>query len=613
MSNMSVPPGAFKPWVVYKYLKINTPWVNTAVKDVMGGEQLTVKNAATPIGSENFMCVQEDNEFKARILDTALPLNILTMERNDRMGPIEYNGAVLTEETSPKKYERIVSRCLLQDISLYRSMGGLLGLRLDYGHCVRNQAGVDSTQEWSDKKQTFIMIGLKRVPDNFGETTIKINATGEERTIPGETANVRGFFEGVCKGLAPSVGNANYTIENRSNILDLAKAHTQNMCFATEADMTIMMPLDPSATPPCFDQATAYTLLDHNDEFPTLPVRDSDYNFLLSKLPVGSHSSDDPCAPTNQNKKMYGHVMVDRTCVFFEGLNCTHKCKKFCQAYDLLSTKVDTTLPPLWLPPPLCVDCEFSEAIYAILATWLTIVMVYLTYYAFANMSTSAWKAITSEEYDHYMTLVTNKRDHVEPGREVDLWETGNRHGVGGARCCSGPWWSPATIAANLGLLLICLAWSVFWYYAINILDWAFCQVVGWELCIKVWSWQYDWDINVWFFHNQTYSQGEYLDKQHHRLGSWLLPWAVPWELNIDTCYFRLFGMILITWLCTWVLFCYWRMSLTATIKETTHHEAVARMDHIVASGFGAGDRSHLGEDAPGMFTGMLQFFRKRG
>jgi len=245
--------------------------------------------------------------------------------------------------------------------------------------------------------------------------------------------------------------------------------------------------------------------------------------------------------------------------------------------------------------------------------------MVYLTYYAFASMSSAVstqingrtssleWKAVPveSETYKHFTELLTSKRELMTENTLADkLAKTGNKLG-------EHPWCSPTTIAANIALLIVTLAWSIFWYYSLNFLDWALCQTFGWELCVKVWSWQQDWDMNVYYFNNQTDHQSKYLLKHWNQLGSWLLPWQVPSFLNIDHCPFRLWGMILVTWLCAWLLFCYWRLSLMVAVKETAHRETVARVDHYVASGFGVGEGGTQGA-TKGMFTSMLDFAFQR-
>merc|ERR1719162_1374937 len=78
--NMSLSPGAFVPWVVYKYLKVNTGgFLRTAPKDLMGAQTLLLQNANVPMRASWFQCVRENNEWKARVRSSQLAKNILTM------------------------------------------------------------------------------------------------------------------------------------------------------------------------------------------------------------------------------------------------------------------------------------------------------------------------------------------------------------------------------------------------------------------------------------------------------------------------------------------------------------------------------------------------------
>jgi len=365
---LNPPPGAFPPWLVYKYLKVNTPYVSTAQKDIMAGSTLDILNADAPIKASQFQCVQQDNEWKARVRSEFVVNNILTVERDDGMGGnctwpehgvdpnpehrgkfgVDQNGrfgyhpdehgvpvrdengqpipcrepsvqqctepdnckTVLGAFTGRRRGRHIVSRCLLQDISLYRSMGGMLGLRLDYGHCPTGIAG-------PSKKQAFIMIGLKMVNDPGKPCSAENSGTSFSNALCHNYTGtwqprVREFFEGICTaegqegaraaGILDTLAmelNQNWDASSADPIAGLNKP----MCWATSADMEDMLPLDPLDNPPCFDEGIAYTLLDHNNKFPTIPVPESDYKALLAKLPVGVHVADDPCAPVNQAKK----------------------------------------------------------------------------------------------------------------------------------------------------------------------------------------------------------------------------------------------------------------------------------------------------------------------
>jgi len=552
-------PGAFKPWVAYKYLKANGPFVTTVSKDLMGGQTLKVQNAGKPIEVVNFNCVHEDNEWKARVKDTALLQDILTVRLHDGW----CDAWPAKDGPKPPHCLIPVEKCLLQDISLYRSMDDMLGLRLDYGHCPIS--AVPGTR-LPGEKQATIMVGLKRVPD-----------TG---TL--STPNVRGFFEDVCHTTNPAATPA-------STSLDLNKAkepNAQENCFAASADSEDVSSLNEFATLPCFNDFRVYTLLDVNNRFPVLPVMDSDYAWLLSKLPVGRNPQDSPCAKVNQAKAMFGAVKMDRVCVHFEGMQertCNNTCGKTCLPSKPFTA---TTTGGPTIPPPLCIDCEAYEIIYALIATFLVVMLSYYTYLSNTMSFVAVWFFVPLPENPH------QSFNNLGP-QNVPHHTKLNKH---------------LHMPAFMGMFFIAGVWSFIIYYCINFFDTLLCWLIGMEQCIRVLPFQYWFDEAHYMAVNGTFAQNQLSHLTVDEAGRWIWPHVGPRRIiNNDWCPGRLIGMIVATWLSTWFLLCWWRAEQKVAIMKTTIKQEVIVEEQGLGGGMAAVGGSAAG--AGGMLTKTLAFF----
>jgi len=549
IASMNLPAGGFEPWHVYKYLKVNTAgtvingFIRTPEKDIMGGQTLTIMNANIPLLASQFQCVRQDNEWKARVQSAFLPNNILTMQRD--------NGI----SNTPNKPEaaHIVSECLLQDVSLYRTLGGLLGLRLDYGHC---------TIPAQTTKQAFIMVGLKKVPD-----TVAVAAT------PG----VRGFFEAVCERPNPA------PVGSIDEALDIKKTQTlgANACFWSSADMEMMSPLNPQAlNNKCFNEAVAYAVYDSNNKFPVLPIRETDYNYLLSKLPAAEAVSD-PCAPTNQPKKLYGYVTMDRVCVKLQGIDCATSCGKWCNSTT--PNTAGTSNGP-WMPPPMCIDCEMHESIYAILGTLFVVTMTYYSYLSATLSAVATWFYVPLPGYPEKDFLDIND-NNMPYSAEVN---------------------PPLSCSTRLALFLGTGLWSIFAFYFMNLLDWAVCQLFRLEQCIRVFPYQYWFSTDFYKHVNGTAYDEHLLSLSDDHRGRWI--WGQPTkELNIDVCPYRLWPMIVITWFSAYFLFCWWRSEQRVTIMKTVVTQTIIREEEGLGGGMASVGGGHTG-GVPGMLTKTLAF-----
>jgi len=574
LQNVTMNPGAFEPWVVYKYLKVNGPFVQTVSKDKMGGQTLHIQNSAQPILSESFGCVKEDNEWKARVNTASLNSNILSIKLDDGVRDSQFATA------------NYVEMCLLQDISLYRSMDGMLGLRLDYGKCMT--AG----------KRAIIMVGVRKVPD---------------RVDVGNATNLRGFFQGVC-------GNGTSAF---NTVLQFANAQLvrsqSSTCFAISADMVDISALDKTAFPRCFPDSVVFTLLDVADDFPLFPVEETDYDWLLSQLPVetGQNGDDDPCAPLNQPKQMVGEVVMDRLCVSFDGLAdsvCTNQCgPKFCTE-DPNSASTTPFLP--FSPPALCIDCEWHEAIYAFIATGLVVMFSYLTYLSHSMSWVAAWYFVDlpgqpknsfgalspTQQPFHDKTSITSLCCRCCPSFCLPVRHEGVNEQMWRAAC--------------IGFFFSTMFWSFFWYFAINIIDWLFTvYVLNQELCIRLWGFQYNFDMDAYNAVNGTSIFTDFrtgLETHDNTLGLSLddrgrFIFPFPDDLvNIDWCPFRLLPLIIATWLSTFILMCYWRADNKVSIMKTTITQQVIQSEEGLMGPMSAVGGSAHG--TAGMFTKVLGF-----
>jgi hypothetical protein len=540
---MSLNPGTFKPWMVHKYLKANSAgFIRTAAKDIMGAQTLTLMNANIPIRASQFTCVREDSEWKARIKNSELVKNVLTLLRDNGMGGMLPGGVPCPA------CAHIVSECLLQDISLYRTMSGVIGLRLDYGHCTIPQ---------NSKKQAFIMIGLKRVPDTI-----------DRKTLP----DVMGFFNQICE--APAVVLP-LGVPAPDPAIDLNKARApKGRCFLESVDMEDMQPLDPQLEKPCFEESVAYSAFDENNQFPTLPVTDTDYKWLLSKLPA-QPDTNDPCTPTAQ--KMYGYVTMDRVCVKLQGIDCINQCGKWCNA-----TKVQnvTTSGIGWLPPPICIDCEWSESLYAFFATFIVVVLTYYSYLSTTMAAVATW---------FYVPLPGN------PEQDFNDLSDGNlpRHEAVNSKL---------SFSAMLALLFTTGIYSIFAYLLVNFLDWAVCTAFQWEQCIRIFGYQYHFSTSFYHHVNGTAHQAHMLAVGHDHRGRWIWPFPSS-EINIDVCEYRLVGMTVVTWLSAWFLFMWWRSEHKVAIMKTVVTQTLIAEEEFAGARMGA-----AATGTAGMFTRTMAF-----
>jgi len=304
-------PGAFAPWITYKFLQVNTPFVRTNSKLLMGGQTMTIRNVANGISSTNFHCVKEDNEWKARVNNAAQHIAAFVLDYLAGYPPNE----VLTE----------TAKCWLQDISIFRTKDGIPGLRFDYGFC---PIGHLVTGE-----QSFILIGLKKVRDGT------------------PTPGLVDFFKGVCSNSPASLMNL-----------------TRGMnCSGSSVDFLQMKPFGT-----CFKESSAFTILDRDNGFPVFPVTDTDWAWLQSQLPVEA-ANENPCAPSPVPKITYGEVVVDRMCLRLDGVSeCSKYCTKYCEPFLSGNTTTGTTTMPI--NPPICFDCEwYMEALTSLFATYIAI------------------------------------------------------------------------------------------------------------------------------------------------------------------------------------------------------------------------------------------------
>lgn len=424
-------PGAFTPWSVYKFLKVNAPYIDTEEKEIAGGQTMKILNAGVQVFSSSFTCVAEANEWKARVRDPRM--NIFTMELENGFGRTRI--------------------CLLQDISLYRSVEGMPALRLDYGNCPN-----------ALNAQAFVMVGLKKVANGVAHP------------------NVKGFFEDVCvTNPRTSPGIA----------LDLQRAgSTATNCFATSVDMEYFSSLDGK----CFPEGMAFQMLNSLNGAPVLPVPEMDWAWIEAQLPVGAHPADDACATTNP-KQMFGKVIMDRVCLQFQGLQagCQNQCGSSCGSVSPQNVNTTTTFAVLPSVSKECPLCDWQEVVYAILGTLIAGFMSYYATLAIAQKMVLTWQyqelpGFTDTDTENIFAPTVKADTNVFNSSIVvdkdDGWSTYKR------ACCA--------------IAVLTLVFSFMAYYLLNVFETIFILLINaiWNLvspgngnlkqCIRLLPFQHD-------------------------------------------------------------------------------------------------------------------------
>jgi hypothetical protein len=369
----------------------------------MGAQTLNVSNLNLPASA--FRCQKADNEWRA-------------ISQNNAGS---YAGLYLHDALNPAE---ISTQCDLSGVSMYLSDSGIPGMRLDYDRCGIGPA-----------KQATIMVGLRKVPDNYGAT-------------PG----LADFFKQVCE---PSTDNAQLQTRLRFDLIDTL---TSNGCFAHSADMTFM-----KSNSNCFDPAVVFTFLDYNNHFPVFPVKDSEWSYFVEKVPkMGKPVVDgpiattpSPCAPVVPPPPVYSHIIADRVCVAMPDLECSSTCGKFCE--PVVPKNFTTTSYPFCR---VCYDCEVDEIWYAVFGTILTF---WLCSCCYSSSQTSSWFwSGMGKEYSPLVTAVEN-----------------------GA--VNRPTWSRTTSAFGCMSLMM----SFCSYYFINMVNyWIVVVLHKKEMCVKVWDFE---------------------------------------------------------------------------------------------------------------------------
>lgn len=326
---VSVPPGGFQPWEVYKVLKVSSKKIKTPGKFFMGAQTLVF--SGMEFKASSFTCQQLSHlgEWRAKV-GTETPLSVIEMRDYALPNP-----------------NQTLAHCRLDAISLYQSSSAIPGLRLDYVDCV-----------YGTSQKATVLVGLKKVPD------------GSMGVGPG----LANFFRGVCGGPDAQSSTDAYlrfgNIEGGLGHCDIFSATMQTM----------------QSEHNCFDSATVFTLLDRNNYFPLLTVTDSDWNWILANVPKAPHpfgaagviaatANPSPCAkapppPKEVFPKVYGHLVADRVSVAIPEFNCSSYASKFCHRADLLSTNFEQA-QPTYTPCTTCYDCAYDDIAYAIAATIL--------------------------------------------------------------------------------------------------------------------------------------------------------------------------------------------------------------------------------------------------
>jgi hypothetical protein len=359
------------------------------------------------------------------------------------------------------------------------------------------------------------MMGLRKVPDNFGAT-------------PG----LADFFRQVCD--TPTGSDAQLQARLRFDLIDTL--FEGGGCFANSADMTFM-----KSAKNCFDPAVIFTFLDANNHFPLFPVKDSEWNYFVEKIPKMTKklvSETDPCAPPIPPPEVWSHVTADRVCIAMPDLECSSTCGKFCTPANITTF----TTPPV--PCRICYDCEVDEIWYAIFGTILTFWLCSLCY---SSSTTSFWFWSSQKEYTPLVTAIENGAQDRKS-------------------------WSSTVSAFGCMSLLM----SFISYYFINIVNYLVVVNLGQkEMCVKVWD-----------FQTALGGAASAFGTAHFSLGVG----HTVYDCYNDVCYFRMFGLIFVTWLSLWALFAYWFFHVAI---ETITVEA-KREEVVVQAGGGGGAAAGL-------------------
>jgi hypothetical protein len=283
------------------------------------------------------------------------------------------------------------------------------------------------------------MVGLRKVPDNFGAT-------------PG----LADFFRQVCDTSSRATASDSQQMSRLR--FDLIDSLSNDGCFAYSADMTLM-----KSNRNCFDPALIFTFLDADNHFPMFPVKDSEWDYFVQSLPKMSApivdgptaAPVDPCAPAPPPPNIYSHLTADRVCVAMPDLNCYSVCGKFCKPVEVQT--VSTTPGGC----RACYDCEIDEIWYAICATLLTFWLCQVCY----NNTSGSWVAWAWSLKEDYSPLLKP----LEIGQEMPTS------------------WANACYAFGC----LSLVYSFFSYYLINIINyWVVLLIRKNEMCLKVWDFQ---------------------------------------------------------------------------------------------------------------------------
>lgn len=318
------PKDGFAPWHVYTIMKASTPKIDTAEKLLMGGQTLNM-TGLLDIRSSKFHCEYADHEMRA-VLDTGDSTPVATINVHNSLYP-----ALVT------------TQCILTQISMYKSAGtDIPGLRLDYDDCPFGPA-----------KKATLMIGLRKVPNNWGKT-----------------AGIAQFFKDVC----PTSGTKGGDSTLKFNAIDMVSGLG---CWAQSADYTLM-----TSERDCFEPAMIFTFMDAQNHFALFPVTDNEWEDLVQMIPkakvpdmggvvvAAAAPADSPCAPvvpvpTPSGVHVYGSILQNRMCLAMPELGCHNFCGKVCVPVTPQSAQTSTPLPTC----TTCYDCEWMEMIYAVLCT----------------------------------------------------------------------------------------------------------------------------------------------------------------------------------------------------------------------------------------------------
>jgi len=567
---VTLPFGGFAPWETYKVLKTGTTKIRTPSKAIMGGQTLNISNFN--IRASQFKCEKINQEWRA----LAETQGMATFSLHDALTPLEVN-----------------TQCFLSSISMYRSDLGIPGLRFDYGQCSLGQA-----------TQATILVGLRKVPDNYGETP-----------------NLRQFFTDVCDD------EANETKDDaklRFDVIEVIKGLNGKDawgCWANSADMTLMY-----SDASCFNPAMVLTLLDVNNHFPVFPVKDSEWEYFVNKIPPMQEAGlapiqttteapttttvtdapkptttteFDPCAPPApaapgaptlppapvpdsckpqtppEHPKVYGHVVMDRLCIAMPELHCHNDCGKVCLA--VAPKSVTTTTSPGVCKA--CYDCEWDEVIYAF---WGTLLVFWLVQCCHRNCVTQdmSWIWMPRDSLPPYSLLNPQPGCRL-PGAQVaqpDTTVTQADFGRAGA-------FGPALFTFSLLTLIVTF---IVYYGILNMLNYLIV-VVWWkkEMCLKIWSFQtnldqgYGWESALhwaWFWFDSFAFQNGYATKRFNCFN--------------DFCPERLLGLVITTWLCLTALFAHWRyfyMTVETAQSYVTTEETKVEMGPGIPGNMAAG------------------------